>query len=183
MTRILDRVKCGGKRLIFLKEDKPALHYRVVTHGHLCCLVCMENAEREGLIILRPDVCSNISVNCLHFGSDNNPTVWWFVDTSIINGLAHNKYSELLDSLHGFLKESEASPQIHPQITVGDILCDGPNGSHIVERERSRRQIIVICKWCHYQASATCYQVWCHPHWCQPMPSYSSESTKRRNIL
>jgi len=52
----------------------------------------VEKVERAGLTILRPDVCSDIGVNCFHSGSDNKPTVRWFVDalkTITINGLAH----------------------------------------------------------------------------------------------
>jgi hypothetical protein len=70
--------------------------------------------------------------------------VGWFVDASIVNGLVHTglhyRYIELLDSLHAFLKESEASPQ-NPSASHGrDTLCDGPSGSHIAERERERER-------------------------------------------
>jgi hypothetical protein len=70
----------------------------------------------------------------------------WFVDalkTSVINGLAHTNLhnrtcydddTELLDSLHTFLKKSEASPQNSSTVHCRDTLRDGPSGSHIAEK-------------------------------------------------
>jgi len=73
---------------------------------------------------------THLVLNCLHCCSNNNPTVGQFVDalkTSIINGLAFRNLrntnceddkAELLDNLHSFLEESDASLP-HPSTNHG----------------------------------------------------------------
>jgi len=71
-------------------EDKPAFKKNVTSHYR--SPIRVEKVERAGMTILRPDVCSNVGVNCVQSGSDNNPTVRWFVvalEAFAINGLAH----------------------------------------------------------------------------------------------
>ena len=55
--------------LIFLMEDKPAFKKHVTSHYR--SPIRVEKVERAGMTILRPDVCSNVGVNCVHSGSEN----------------------------------------------------------------------------------------------------------------
>jgi len=80
----------------------------------------------------------------LHCGSNNNPTVGQFVDalkTSIINGLAfrdlgntncEDDKTELLDNLHSFLEECDASVP-HPSTNHG-TGTDGAVSIHVAEQ-------------------------------------------------
>lgn len=82
--------------MIFLKESKIAFKKPSASQngGSWTLLLPSLCVERLNGRFDHPEtyVCSNIGVNCLHCGSDNNPTVGWFVDalqTSVINDLAH----------------------------------------------------------------------------------------------
>jgi hypothetical protein len=88
-----------------------------------------------------------------HCGSKSNPTVGQFVDalkTSIINGLAFRDLrntncgddkTELLDNLHSFLEESDASPP-HPS-TNHSTGTDDAVAIHVAEQVK--QEVVLNC--------------------------------------
>jgi len=94
---------------------------------------------------------NTFGVICLHCGSNNNPTVGQFVDrlkTSIIKGLAfrdlrntncEDDKTVLLDNLHSFLEESDASLP-HPSTDHGT----GTDGAVLIHVEEQVQQEEVL---------------------------------------
>ena len=112
----------------------------------------------------------------LHCGSNNNPIVGQFVDalkTSIINGLAfrdlrntncEDDKTELLDNLHSFFEESDASLP-HPSTNYG-TGTDGAVPIHVAEQVQQEEMhncdmklVSCICQWLHCQTCATWHQL------------------------
>jgi len=103
----------------------------------------------------------------------------------MVNGLAHTNLhnrtcydddTELLNSLHTFLKKSEVSPQNPSTIHCTDTLRDGSSVSHIAEKVKkeannSNMSVVSLPGICYLLSDVM-----------SPMPSYSSKSTKSRKL-
>ena len=119
---------------------------------------------------------STFDVICLHFGSNNNPTVGQFGDAlkaSIINGLALRDLNntncedktELLDNLHAFLEEYYVyipHPSTNHGMGTGDAVP-----IHVAEQVQEEEVLncnmkllsVALCHWFHCQTCAMWHQL------------------------
>ena len=143
-----DRAGIAVSSWIFLKDGKPAFNKTLPSqNGWVVSIGAVRHVWRmlkeagfkylETRNLNQDPLENTFGVICLHCGSNNNPNVGQFVDTlktSIINDLAFRDLrktncegdkTELLDNLHSFLEESDASlphpSTIHGTRTVGAV--------------------------------------------------------------
>ena len=152
----------GISSWVFLKDGKPAFSKPPPSQtGWLINICAVQHVWRmlrkagfkylETRNLNQDPLENTFGVIRLHCGSNNNPTVGQFVDalkTSIINGLAFRALSntncerdgtKLLDNLHSFLEEPDASVP-HPSTNHG-IGADDAVPIHVAESVQQEKLI------------------------------------------